>query len=87
MIKEMCKMSNLSTSNNVKKQSENGTITRKNNGQLQSEVTTKPIVEDFDVTLDGEEGTGGRPRIKEEIKLPPVYESIDLHDPNDPVLF
>jgi len=37
--------------------------------------------------LDDDLGTGGRPRFKEEVKLPPQYEAIDLNDPNDEVLF
>lgn len=87
LIKEMCMFSNMSTSNNLKKCSANGEILRVN-GNLQSKVgTTKPVVEDYNVSLDGEVGTGGKPRVKEEIKLPPVYENIDLHDPNDPILF
>ena len=32
-------------------------------------------------------GVNGRPRVKEEEKLPPQYESIDLTDPHDEVLF
>ena len=50
-------------------------------------MTTKKVVEDFDVTLDADLGTGGRPRFREEIKLPPQYDAIDLNDPNDEVLF
>lgn len=79
--------SNMSTSNNVKKCSSNGTIMRVNQGNLQSSGQTKNVVEDYAVDLDGEVGTGGRPRVKEEVKLPPQYETIDLHDPNDPILF
>ena len=45
------------------------------------------MVEDFDINLDGDTGTGGRSRIREVEKLPPQYESIDLTDPNDEVLF
>lgn len=89
MIKEMCKFSNLSSSNNQKKSSGNGTIVRVNGGLQSSSkaTTTKPVVEDIDIHLDGDEGTGGRPRVREEIKLPPNYSEIDLNDPNDPVLF
>jgi hypothetical protein len=86
-IKEMCMFSNMSTSNNMKKCSANGTIIRTTGGALQSDMTIKPVVEDIDVCLEGEVGTGGRPRVKEEIKLPPNYAEIDLNDPNDPVLF
>jgi hypothetical protein len=45
------------------------------------------VIEDFDINLDGDVGTGGRPRIKEEEKVPPQYELIYLLDPNDEVLF
>lgn len=83
LIKEMCQFSNMSTANNVKKQSANGVISRVNGGGLQSSVATKNVVEDFAISLDGDQGTNGRPRVREEIKLPPVYENIDLNDPND----
>lgn len=82
-IKEMCKFSNMSTSNNVKKCSGN-TITRVNNQQLMS---TKNIVEDYAIDLEGDNGIDGRPRFKEEVKLPPNYDEIDVMDPNDPILF
>lgn len=45
----------------------------------------KNVVEDIAIEMEGEVGTGGRPRVKEEIKLPPNYEEIDLNDPNDPI--
>ena len=48
---------------------------------------TKNVVEDIAIEMEGEVGTGGRPRVKEEIKLPPNYEEIDLNDPNDEILF
>ena len=47
----------------------------------------KSVAEDFDIDLDGEEGQGGRPRVKPEEKIPPNYENINLVDPNDEVLF
>ncbi|MFS8160078.1 MAG: hypothetical protein ACMG6E_07690 [Candidatus Roizmanbacteria bacterium] len=47
----------------------------------------KNVVEDFDIQLDGDTGTGGLSRIRVEEKLPPQYECIDLTDPNDEVLF
>lgn len=50
-------------------------------------MSTKNIVEEYDIQLDNDLGTNGRPRFKEEIKLPPQYEAIDLNDPNDEVLF
>ena len=50
-------------------------------------MSTKNIVEDYDISLDGDLGTNGRSRIREEVKLPPQYEAIDLNDPNDEVLF
>ena len=34
-----------------------------------------------------DEGNDGRPRFREEIKMPPQYQAIDLMDPNDEVLF
>jgi hypothetical protein len=34
-------------------------------------MTTKKVVEDYDIDLDGDQGTNGRPRVKEVIKLPP----------------
>lgn len=55
---------------------------------LQSDIKpAKPIVEEYEISLDNDFGTDGRPRVKEEIKLPPQYESIDLNDTNDEVLF
>jgi hypothetical protein len=42
---------------------------------------------DYSVDLDGDYGQNGRPRIREEVKIPPQYELIDLCDPNDEVLF
>ena len=52
-------------------------------------MTTKKVVEDFNIVLDTDLGTNGRPRFKEEIKLPPQYENIDLNesDEKDPILF
>ncbi len=37
--------------------------------------------------MDGDMGEGGRPRVKEEIKLPPQYEGVNLNDPDQEVLF
>lgn len=80
----------MSTANNIKKCSENGIIERRNGKALQGGIKggeAKSIVEDFDINLDGDYGKDGRSRIRVEEKLPPQYESIDLCDPNDEVLF
>jgi hypothetical protein len=45
------------------------------------------VIEDFSNDIDGEMGEGGRPRIKEEVKILPEYENVDLFDANDDVLF
>ena len=87
MLLEMCKFSNMSTANNVKKASGNGTIMRVNGANLQSQGQTKNVFEDIDVTLDGDNGTDGRPRVREVIILPPQYKDIDLNDPNAEILF
>jgi hypothetical protein len=50
-------------------------------------MTTKKVQESYDIELEVDNGTNGRPRFKEEIKLPPQYDIIDLNDPNDEVLF
>ena len=34
-----------------------------------------------------EVGKNGRPRVKEEVILPPQYEEMDLFDANEPILF
>jgi hypothetical protein len=47
----------------------------------------KEVSEDISVDLDGDLGTNGRPRVKEIEKLPPQYDSIDLNDAFDEVLF
>ena len=77
----------MTTANNVKKESGNVRVMRANRGGLQSSMQTKAVVENYDIDLGEDCGTNGRPRVKEEIKLPPQYESIDLNDPNDEVLF
>lgn len=81
----MCKFSNMSTANNQKKEGGNGMIERKNRGGLQGGL--KNVQEDFDIDFEGERGENGRPRYREEEKLPPQYENIDLVDPEDEVLF
>lgn len=86
MLLEMCKFSNMSTSNNVKKASGNGTIVRVG-GASGKQSGTKNVVEDIDVSLDGDLGTDGRPRVRDVIILPPQYENIDLNDPNAEILF
>lgn len=50
-------------------------------------MTTKKVQEDYQIELDVDVGTNGRPRFREEVKLPPQYDSIDLNDPEDEVLF
>lgn len=87
MLKEMCSFSNRSTSANVKVRNEQGHIVRKNGGLQGGLNSHKKVVEDYQIDLDGDFGENGRPRIKEEVKLPPEYENIDLCDPNDEVLF
>lgn len=82
----MCKFSNMTTSNNVKKASGN-CVTRVNGPNLHSLAQTKNVVEDISVELEGDIGTDGRPRVREVVKIPPQYESIDLLDPNEAVLF
>jgi hypothetical protein len=40
-----------------------------------------------EVTHLGEEGRGGRPRVKEEVIMPPQYEKIEMFDPNEEIRF
>ena len=35
----------------------------------------------------GEEGRNGRPRVKEEVIIPPQYEKINLFDSNEEIRF
>jgi len=58
----------MSTANNVKKASASGSIMRVNGANLSSQSQTKNVVEDSEVDLDGDMGTDGRPRVKEEVK-------------------
>jgi len=60
---------------------------RVNNQRQDLLSETKAVSEDIEISLEGDFGTDGRPRVREEIKLPPNYEIIDLNDPNDEVLF
>ena len=85
LLREMCDFSNLSTSKGSVKEGGNNNYRPANKSQ--GLMSTKNIVEDYEISLDNDLGTDGRPRFKEEIKLPPQYESIDLIDPNDEVLF
>jgi hypothetical protein len=75
MLREMCAFSSMSATSNQKKEGGFQPSTRPppkdNDGKMSQ---TKAVVEDIDITLDGDEGTGGRPRFKEEVKLPPQYE-------------
>jgi hypothetical protein len=41
-----------------------------------------PVIEYFRVLIDGEVGTGGKPR-----REPNPYLEVDMIDPSDPVLF
>lgn len=82
----MCAFNNKTTANNVKKCSAPGELQRVG-GNKESKMTTKNIVEDFDCDLEGENGTDGKPRFKEEVKIPPDYSLIDLNDHDDEVLF
>ncbi len=81
----MCNFNNSTNANNLLKANEDGAPTKRYNN-LQALCETKPVVEDYDIELDGEDGTGGRPRFREEVKLPPDY-NIDLNDPDDEILF
>lgn len=40
-----------------------------------------------ETTHRGEQGINGRPRVKEEVILPPQYETLDLFDPNEEIRF
>jgi len=40
-----------------------------------------------ETTHRGEQGMNGRPRVKEEVILPPQYETLDLFDPNEEIRF
>lgn len=80
----MCAFSQISSTNTKAK--EGGNKFRPP-GKKQHLMSTKNISEDYEISLANDQGTDGRPRFKEEIKLPPQYESIDLNDPNDEVLF
>jgi hypothetical protein len=74
MLMEMCKFSNMSTSNSVKKQADNGMIERSNKGYCSGfAAKTTNITEDFDLNIDGDEGVNGRPRVREEEKPDPGY--------------
>ncbi len=45
------------------------------------------VQEDISLLIEGDQGIGGRPRVKEEIKVPPKYENIDLMNPDEDILF
>ena len=83
----MCNFSNMSSGQGGKLQGGFNQCCRLEEPKKNNMMTTKKVVEDFDITLDSDIGTGGRPRFREEIKMPPQYESIDLNDPNDEVQF
>jgi hypothetical protein len=68
------------------KEGENGEVERVSpDAGLKSH--TKEIGEEADLEMEGEVGEGGRPRFKEEEKLPPNYAEIVLDDPNQEILF
>ena len=52
-----------------------------------SSVSVRRLDGVTETTHRGEEGRGGRPRIKEEVILPPQYEEIDLFDSSEEILF
>ena len=89
-LREMCELSSKSTSNASTKHGgsdEFGNPNFRPANRVNGLCNTRYIKEDFEMQLDGDFGSNGRPRFREEIKLPPQYESIDLNDPNDEVLF
>ena len=71
MLREMCAFSNLSTGRTTAKESGYGGNFRPSNRQNQGLMSTKNIVEDYEIALDVDVGTNGRPRFREEVKLPP----------------
>jgi hypothetical protein len=54
---------------------------------MQFKSNIKEVSEEVDLDFEGEAGSGGRPRVREEVKIPPKYDQIDLNDPDDEVLF
>lgn len=44
-------------------------------------------VEVTEVLLEGERGTGGRPRLHDPVKIVPQYQLIDLYDMNEEIRF
>ena len=95
MLRELCAISNQTTTSraSAKKKGEGVSSgfrdknTSASTARLMSGNTTKSVKEDISLDLEGDIGTDGRPRVREEIKLPPNYEEIDLNDPNDEILF
>lgn len=87
-MKEMCSISNLSTSKGSNLEGGfNGSTPFRPVIKDKGLCNMKQIKEDYDIDLDIDIGSNGRPRFKEEIKMPTQYELIDLNDPNDEVLF
>lgn len=86
MIREMCMFSNMSSSKMEKKEGGFAGV-RKPAGRAHLNSGTKAITEEIDIELDGDFGTGGRPRIHDIVKLPPQYDAVDLNDPEEEVLF
>ena len=70
MLNEMCNFNNATTANNVVQTTDKGEPFRRT-ANLQALCETRAVVEEFDIYIDGDQGEGGRPRVKEEVKLPP----------------
>lgn len=81
----MCLLSNAMTQTNIKK-NEDGTVERVVPDQA-LKGNMKCVGEEAALELEGEDGHDGKPRFKEEEKLPPNYAEIDLYDENEPILF
>lgn len=87
-LREMIANSNKLAANNLMMEGENGTYYRKNGAEnMHFKSKVKEVTEEYDIDDEGETGTGGKPRVREEIKIPPKYDEIDLNDPDDEVLF
>jgi len=81
----MCKLSNGINWTTIVK-NEDGTVERVvPDSALKGAL--KEVSENKEILLEGENGEGGRPRFKEEEKLPPNYAEFDLYNENEPILF
>lgn len=83
----MAAFSNKSGGRAVVRMNADGKMERVYEGNPSLKCSTKKVREDISLDLDGEHGTGGRPRVKEEVKIPPNYEQVNLIDPDEPILF